>query len=93
VDITDHAVFQQHARRYEAEFMRDMDDLGGHRGSDATGSDAPKQQCASGQLRCAFSQAAQGTTLPHVTTSSPAALLVEAQCMCRCAAANSDAAR
>lgn len=28
VDITDHAVFKQHARRYEAEFMRDMDDLG-----------------------------------------------------------------
>ena len=28
VDITDHAVFQQHARRYEADFLRDMDDLG-----------------------------------------------------------------
>lgn len=31
VDITDHAVFQQHARRYEAEFLRDMDDLGERR--------------------------------------------------------------
>ena len=28
VDITDHAVFQQHARNYEADFLRDMDDLG-----------------------------------------------------------------
>lgn len=37
VDITDHAVFKQHARRYEAEFMCDMDDLGEWNSGDTFG--------------------------------------------------------